>query len=71
LEKENEIKLNKLKEDAMGKLKELGNSILGNFGMSLDNFKMAQDPQTGGWNIRFNYHPFVYHLLNHLISMQK
>jgi len=30
-----------------GKLKELGNSILGNFGMSLDNFKAVQDPATG------------------------
>ncbi len=38
---------------AAGKLKELGNSILGNFGMSLDNFKMNQDPSTGSWNIRY------------------
>ena len=36
----------------LGKLKDLGNTILGNFGMSLDNFKMTQDPATGGWNIR-------------------
>ena len=42
---------NKLKDEALGKLKELGNTILGNFGISLDNFKMVQDPSTGSWNI--------------------
>ena len=52
LEKKNEEKLNKLKDEALGKLKELGNTILGNFGMSLDNFQMNQDPSTGSWNIR-------------------
>jgi hypothetical protein len=26
----------------MGKLKDLGNMLLGNFGMSLDNFEMKQ-----------------------------
>jgi len=51
LEKENEEKMSKLKDEALGKLKDLGNSILGNFGMSLDNFKMTQDPNSGGWNI--------------------
>ena len=45
-------KMNKMKDEALGKLKELGNSILGNFGMSLDNFNMKQDPATGSWNIR-------------------
>ena len=43
-----------MKDEALGKLKDLGNSILGNFGMSLDNFKMAQDPTTGSWNIRYD-----------------
>ena len=47
-------RLEKLKTEAMGKLKELGNSILGNFGMSLDSFKMAQDPKTGGWSVSMN-----------------
>ena len=54
LEKESEVRMNKLKDEAMSKLKDLGNSILGNFGMSLDNFKMSQDPATGSYNISMN-----------------
>eukprot|EP01041_Mallomonas_annulata_P008536 gene8536-17606_t len=54
LEKLHTEKMNKLKDEAMGKLKDLGNSILGNFGMSLDNFKMTQDPTSGSWNISFS-----------------
>ena len=38
---------------APGKLKELGNGILGKFGMSLDNFKAEKDPTTGSYNISF------------------
>lgn len=37
----------------VGKLKDLGNNILGKFGMSLDNFKAEQDPTTGGYSIKF------------------
>ena len=37
----------------LGKLKEVGNKILGKFGMSVDNFKMVQDPETGGYSIKF------------------
>lgn len=36
-----------------GKLKEMGNSILGKFGMSIDNFKAVQDPNTGSYSISF------------------
>jgi len=43
--------MTKMKDEALGKLKDLGNSILGNFGMSLDSFKMTQDPGSGSWNI--------------------
>mmetsp|Transcript_37855 Transcript_37855/g.38541 ORF Transcript_37855/g.38541 Transcript_37855/m.38541 type:complete len:223 (+) Transcript_37855:137-805(+) len=54
LERLHEEKMNKLKDEALGKLKDLGNTILGNFGMSLDNFKMNQDPASGSWNISMN-----------------
>lgn len=37
----------------LGKLKELGNSVLGHFGLSVDNFKMKQDPATGSYSINF------------------
>lgn len=43
----------KMKEEMIGKLKDLGNSILGKFGMSLDNFKAEQDPESGGYSIKF------------------
>lgn len=36
-----------------GKLKELGNAFLGNFGMSLDKLQTKKDPETGAYNISF------------------
>ena len=48
-----EKKAEELKEQMMGQLKELGNSLLGKFGMSLDNFKAEKDPNTGSYNISF------------------
>jgi len=54
LEKLEAERLEQLKTETMGKLKDLGNSILGNFGLSLDNFSTQQDPNTGSYNISFN-----------------
>lgn len=34
-----------------GKLKDMGNAVLGKFGMSLDNFVAEKDPATGGYSI--------------------
>ena len=41
-----EEKTEKMKDEMLGKLKGFGNTILGKFGMSLDNFKLT--PQEGG-----------------------
>lgn len=46
-------KREKLKEEMIGKLKDLGNSILGRFGMSVDNFKAVKDPNSGSYSISF------------------
>ena len=48
-----EIQKKKMTGEMLGKLKDIGNSILGNFGMSLDNFKMVPNGQ-GGYSIQYN-----------------
>ncbi|KAL6853475.1 hypothetical protein ACP4OV_019504 [Aristida adscensionis] len=59
-------KREKMKEEMIGKivlylltgaitakLKDLGNSVLGRFGMSVDNFNAVKDPNTGSYSISF------------------
>eukprot|EP00941_MAST-03F_sp_MAST-3F-sp1_P001817 g1817.t1 len=41
-----------MKTEVLGKLKDLGNMVLGKFGMSLDNFAMEEQPG-GGYSIQF------------------
>ncbi|KAK2956681.1 putative Tetratricopeptide repeat protein 1 [Blattamonas nauphoetae] len=53
LEKAVEELREKQKKEVLDKLKGLGNKILGKFGMSLDNFKMKKDPESGGYSIQF------------------
>lgn len=48
-----EQKREKMKEEMIGKLKDMGNSLLGRFGMSVDNFKAVKDPNTGSYSISF------------------
>jgi hypothetical protein len=40
-------------DEMLGKLKDIGNSILGKFGLSLNNFQMTPNGQ-GGYSIQYN-----------------
>lgn len=42
----------KEKDEMLGKLKDLGNSLLGKFGLNTDMFKFDEQPG-GGYNLRF------------------
>ncbi|CAL5376491.1 unnamed protein product [Camellia sinensis] len=46
-------KREKMKQEMIDELKEMGNSVLGRFGMSIDNVKAIQDPNTGSYSISF------------------
>ena len=42
-----------LKAEMLDTLKGFGNTILGKFGLSLDNFKAEKDPATGSYSVQF------------------
>ena len=52
LEQLHKEKFEKMKNEVLGNLKNLGNMVLGKFGMSLDNFKLNQNPD-GTYNIAY------------------
>ena len=52
LEKLQKEKFDKMKDEVMGGMKNLGNMFLSNFGMSVDNFKTMQNPD-GTYNIQY------------------
>ena len=50
-------KFEKQKDEMLSKLKDFGNTILGKFGMSLDQFQAVQDPVTGSYSVSFGNGP--------------
>ena len=52
LKTKSEAKFEQDKEEMVGKLKDLGNTLLGKFGMSLDNFNLEQQ-EGGGYAVNF------------------
>ncbi|XP_042555506.1 tetratricopeptide repeat protein 1 [Dipodomys spectabilis] len=57
LPKQIEERNEKLKEEMLGKLKDLGNFVLRPFGLSTENFQIKQDSSTGSYSINFVQNP--------------
>lgn len=54
LVKKREEKFEKQKNEMLTSLKDIGNSILGQFGLSTDDFKVNKDPVTGSYSLSMN-----------------
>lgn len=52
-----EAKREAVKKEMLDQLKGFGNTILGKFGLSIDNFKAEKDPNTGSYSVQFVQNP--------------
>ena len=50
LNRKAELKKKQMQDEVVGKLKDMGNSFLGMFGMNLNNFKMNPN-ENGGYSV--------------------